>query len=77
MDEKLRSHVEALFENAPPTMKTVEIKEEILQNTMDRYHDLLAEGKDEQAAFNIAIAGIGDVEELAEIVAQRTGWQAD
>ena len=64
MDEKLRSHVEALFENAPPTMKTVEIKEETLQNTMDRYYDLLAEGKDEQAAFNIAIAGIGDVEEL-------------
>lgn len=78
MDEKLRSHVEALFENAPPTMKTVEIKEEILQNTMDRYHDLLAEGKDEQAAFNIAIAGIGDVEELLRSLhSEQGGRQTD
>lgn len=66
MDKQLRSYVDALFENAPPTMKTVEIKEEILQNTLDRYRDLLAEGKSEQAAFNIAIAGIGDVEELLQ-----------
>lgn len=64
MDENLRNYVEKLFESAPHTMKVVEIKEEILQNTIDRYHDLLAEGKSEQAAYNIAVAGIGDVEEL-------------
>ena len=64
MYEKLRAHIEELFKNAPKTLQTVEIKEEILQNTIDRYNDLLAEGKSEEAAFNIAVAGIGDVNEL-------------
>ena len=64
MYEKLRAHIEELFKDAPKTLQTVEIKEEILQNTVDRYNDLLAEGKSEEAAFNIAVAGIGDVNEL-------------
>ena len=66
MTDRLRETVEGRFKNAPATKQTVEIKEEILQNTIDRYNDLLAEGKSEQAAFNIAVAGIGDVEGLIE-----------
>lgn len=72
MNERLRAHIEELFKNAPKTLQTVEIKEEILQNTVDRYNDLLAEGKSEEAAFNIAVAGIGDVEGLiASLMAPR------
>lgn len=66
MTDNLRAHVEELFKNAPRTKQTVEIKEEILQNTIDRYNDLIAEGKSEQAAFNISVAGIGDIEHLIE-----------
>ena len=64
MNEKLREHIEKLFKNAPQTRQAVEIKEEILQNTIDRYNDLKAEGKSDEAAYNIAIAGIGDVDHL-------------
>lgn len=64
MNEKLRAHIDTLFEGAPQTLQTVEIKEEILQNTLERYYDLLAEGKSEEAAYNIAIAGIGDITDL-------------
>lgn len=64
MEEKLRIYVESLFETAPKTMQIIELREEILQNTIDKYHDLLAEGKSEEAAFNIAVAGIGDAREL-------------
>lgn len=72
MNEKLRTHIEELFKDAPQTLQTVEIKEEILQNTVDRYNDLLAEGKSEEAAFNIAVAGIGDVDALiASLMAPR------
>lgn len=35
--------------------KAVEVKEEILQNIVDKYHDLVAEGKSEEAAYNIAL----------------------
>lgn len=61
MNEKLREHIETLFREAPPTKKTVELKEEILQNLLDKYNDLLAEGKSEEAAYNIAIASVGDL----------------
>lgn len=64
MKDKLREHIEELFAGAPKTKQAVEIKEEILQNTIDRYNDLIAEGKSEEAAYNISVAGIGDVDHL-------------
>lgn len=68
MNEKLRAYVEELFKNAPKTKQTVEIKEEILQNTIDRYNDLLKEGHSPEAAYNISIAGIGDVNHLIDSI---------
>ncbi|NLL38764.1 MAG: hypothetical protein GX254_04140 [Clostridiales bacterium] len=66
MVERLREYIDNLFMDAPPTKKTVEMKEEILQNLKEKYHDLLSDGKSEEAAFNIAVAGIGDISELIE-----------
>ena len=64
MRDKLRGYVEALFEDAPKTKQIIEMQEEIIQNTTDRYDDLIREGKTSEAAFNIAVAGIGDISEL-------------
>lgn len=64
MEDKLRAHMDHLFREVPPTKKAVELKEEILQNLLDKYHDLIAEGKSEEAACHIAIASIGDISEL-------------
>lgn len=66
MQDRLRSYMDELFADAPQTSRVVELKEEILQNLTDKYNDLLAEGKTEEAAYNIAIASIGDVQELLE-----------
>lgn len=66
MNDKLRKYIDNLFVDAPETRKTVELKEEILQNITDKYYDLLSEGKTEEAAYNIAIASVGDVNELIE-----------
>lgn len=41
-----------------------DIKQEILQNTLDRYDDLLSQGKQPEEAYRQAIAGIGDVNEI-------------
>ena len=64
MNEKLRRYIEDLFANAPSTVRAVELKEEMYQNLTDKYNDLIAEGKSEESAYNIAIASIGDVDSL-------------
>lgn len=61
MEPKIRRYVESLFEETTPTRKAIELKEEMIQNLEDKYQDLIQEGKTPEAAFNIAIAGIGDV----------------
>lgn len=64
MKDKLRAYMDHLFREVPQTMQAIEIKEEILQNITDKYEDLIKEGKTEEAAYNIAIASIGDLDEL-------------
>jgi len=64
MNNRLREYIDNLFATAPSNSKTTEVKEEILQNLTDKYNDLIGEGKSEDAAFNIAVASIGDVSDL-------------
>lgn len=61
MREQLVSYVNLLFAG---TTDTVEIKQEILQNTLDRYDDLVEQGKSPEAAYRLAISGIGDINEI-------------
>ena len=61
MREQLIQYVELLFAGA---RDCEDIKQEILQNTLDRYDDLVAEGKAPEAAYQLAISGIGDINEI-------------
>lgn len=61
MREQLIQYVELLFAGA---QDCEDIKQEILQNTLDRYDDLIAEGKVPEAAYRLAIVGIGDISEI-------------
>ena len=61
MRQQLIQYVELLFAGAPGSE---EIKQEILQNTLDRYDDLVSQGKTEAAAYRLAISGIGDINEI-------------
>jgi len=61
MEDKLRRYIDGLFARTAHTKKAVELKEEMLQNMQDKYDDLIAEGKTPEAAYNIVIAGVGDV----------------
>ena len=73
MIDRLRRYIDILFEDAPQTKKTVELKEEILQNITDKYNDLLSEGKSEEAAYNIAVASVGEVGELVDSLKNSSG----
>ena len=64
MEEKIRAHMEKLFVSAPKTEAARELKEEMLQNVLDKYQDLVAEGRTPDEAYLIAIRGIGDISGL-------------
>ena len=61
MKDQLTRYVDLLFAGASDAE---DIKQEILQNTLDRYDDLISQGKAPQAAYSLAISGIGDIGEI-------------
>ena len=61
MREQLIQYVNLLFAGAADAE---EIKQEILQNTLDRFDDLIGQGKSPEAAYRLAISGIGDINEI-------------
>lgn len=64
MHSRLRIYVESLFDGVKRTREVVELREEILQNVIDKYEDLIREGKSEEDAYHTAISGIGDINDL-------------
>ena len=71
MKDKLRNFIESLFEDAPKNKQTIELKEEMLQNLIDKQNDLVDSGKSSDAAYNIAPASIGDIHELIRQIEKR------
>lgn len=65
-EEKIKNQINYLFASAPKTRKAVDLKEEMTQNSIEKYHDLLKEGYSEENAFDNVIASIGDVTDLFE-----------
>ncbi len=61
MREKLTEYLNDLFQSAPDTPKNRELREELLQNSLDKYDDLIKNGTSEAAAFNLVVGGLGDV----------------
>lgn len=61
MREQLIQYVNLLFAG---NIGVEDIKQEILQNTLDRFDDLISQGKSEEAAYRLAITGIGDISEI-------------
>ena len=70
MKDRLNGYIQGLFADAerraPDNLRLSELKEELLQNTYEKYDDLLSSGKTPEAAYKAAIHGIGDISELLE-----------
>ncbi len=64
MESRIHAHIDRLFSGIAPDARVSEIKMELYMNTVDRYHDLLTEGKTPEDAFCGATERIGDVEEI-------------
>ncbi len=72
MEHKIRKHIEGLFSRAPVTPKARELREEMIVNVIERYHDHLAAGMSEEDAYRAAITGIGDVSGLIDSLRRET-----
>lgn len=64
MRNKLICYVNSIFEGILNTPEVQELREEILQNTLDRYDEECARGVSETVAYNVAVMSIGDTDEL-------------
>ena len=69
MREQLIQYVNLLFAGAADCE---DIKQEILQNTLDRFDDLVEQGKSPEAAYRLAISGIGDINEILGSVPKKS-----
>lgn len=73
MKDRLNAYVEGLFADAerrnPNSGRLAELKEELLQNTYEKYDHLLAMGKSPETAYRMAVEGIGDMTELLNALA--------
>lgn len=70
MEERIEKYMESVFRDVPDSDRASTIRKEITQNLLDKYHDLLQEGKSEEEAYAIAISCGGD---LSGIVADLRG----
>lgn len=66
MHNKIEAYVKKLFENAPKTSKTKELKEEIIANLIEKYNDLIDGGMHSDYAYNQVIANIGNIDDLID-----------
>lgn len=64
MNERIKNHINIIFEKAPKTRKALELKEELLANSEERYQDLIADGVAQEDAIKNVINSIGNVTEL-------------
>ena len=64
MKEKITQHFNKIFAEAPKTRKALDLKQEMMQNAMDKFDDMVADGYSEEDAYRNVIESIGDVSEL-------------
>ena len=77
MREKLTAYVRDLFRKAADTPRNRDLEEEILQNTLDRYDDLIAGGVSPESAYAQAVANIGNIGSLLDQSVYRPQTEAE
>lgn len=77
MNERIKTHVDSLFEGAPQSRKVQELKEELLGNLNSKYDDLISDGFTPDDAYRTVIAGIGDVSELVRQIQNESAFNSN
>ncbi len=64
MEKKIREHVDNMFSSYEHNSHTIDIKEEVVSNLLERVNDLLDEGFKRNEAYSKAIESLGSKDEL-------------
>ena len=63
MNEKLNQYLNGVFAPYEGAKSVAELKADLLSDLQERFNELKAEGKDDETAFEMTIASIGDIEQ--------------
>jgi len=69
MNEKLNQCLNGVFAPYDGVKSVAELKADLLSDLQERFHDLKAEGKDDETAFAMTVDSIGDIEQTVQEVA--------
>ncbi len=69
MNEKLTDYLNSVFAPYDGVRSVAELKADLLSDLQERFHELKAEGKDDETAFQMTIDSIGDIEQTLREVA--------
>lgn len=76
MKNKIKKYVENIFDETPKSKKANELKDELIANLVEKYDDLIEQGKTEEEAYNNVIASIGDINELVSEINENSSNSA-
>ncbi len=69
MNNKLINYLNGVFSPYEGVKSINELKDELLSDLQERFHELKTEGKDDETAFEMTIGSIGDIEQTLQEVA--------
>ena len=69
MNEKLTNYLNGVFAPYDGVKSVTELKADLLSDLQERFHELKAEGKDDETALQMTIDSIGDIEQTVQEVA--------
>ena len=72
MNEKLTQYLDGVFAPYDGVKSVSELKADLHSDLQERFHELKAEGKDDETAFAMTIDSIGDIEQTVQEVANLT-----
>lgn len=64
MHNKIRRYINRAFASTVDSKASQDLQEEIIANLIDKYDDLLANGKKEEDAYQAVISSVGDLDHL-------------
>jgi hypothetical protein len=63
---QIKNYIEAMFSSLPKTQEVIEMKLTMLENTEEKFQELINHGKNENEAVGIILADFGSMEELKD-----------
>ncbi|UOQ84790.1 permease prefix domain 1-containing protein [Gracilibacillus salinarum] len=64
--ETIISYLDNMFASLPKTLEMKQLRDELLANMEEKYHELKQEGKTENEAIGIVISEFGNIDEIIE-----------